>query len=133
MCGHKSLSTSCSHCLSLKNKWYKKTGLKDIEYGKEDGLLCNYMHRHKVDESAMAYYDAIWAVYHQWCKDGRSRRDCMVAELLATQDGETGTNRGISKFLKSKRLGPWSRRMVEITIKEIQRLVGQVRPSVASK
>lgn len=126
-CGHTNLQEDCKDCKALQKKYYSmlaKEGFKDVEYGLDTPeLLYQPVNIKAINPAATAYYDAVWSVYHQWVADGRSERDCTLAELLAKQEGKTGTVRGIVKYLKSKNLKPNSKRMVDKTIKEINVLV----------
>jgi len=127
-CGHTTLHlTSCPHCKSLQQKYYTKIakdGFKDIESGLEHPqFLYQPTDLEAIDPITTSYYDSIWDVYHSWVKEGRSERDCLVAELLAKQEGRTGTVRGISAVLKGKKLKPYSWVKVQKTITEIKDLV----------
>lgn len=131
-CGHEVLRPECKDCKSLLEHWYSKLRAsdpdwRDIEYGLDSPeLIYHPAEAVAIDPESSAYYDLVMAVYHSWTKEGRSKRDCLVAELLAKQDGDTGTERGISKVLRSKRLRPFSRFMVRRTIKEINSLIPKI-------
>lgn len=135
-CGHSILRPTCDSCKTLLDKWYQKLSdsdpdWRDIEYGLNcPQLIYQPINVESINPETTAYYDKIWAVYHDWIKAGRSRRDCVVAELLAKQDGDTGTLRGIAAYLKSKKLKPSSYRMVQKTINEIKAQISQPRPCV---
>jgi hypothetical protein len=112
--------------VAFQQKWYSKLKVadpdwKDIEYGLdtperlyEPCAPCN------IDPLSMVYYDSVMAIYHRWVKDGRTKRDCTVAELLGSQGS---AERDISNCLKSKRMKPNSRFAVRQTIKEINDLI----------
>lgn len=138
-CGHSILRPDCKACKALLETWYAKLAKdpewRDIEYGLDSPqLIYQPVELDKISALTTAYYDRVWTVYHDWIKAGRSRRDCMVAELLAKQDGDTGTERGISDFLKSKRMKPNSKTSVHQTIIEINcialKKIDQPHPSV---
>lgn len=127
-CGHTILRPECGACKKLLNEWYLKLKADptwhDIEYGLEHPKrIYQPVDIETISPEATDYYDKVWEVFHAWTKEGRSPRDCLVAELLAKQDAETGTERGIAFVLKSKRLKPYSRFMVTKTIKEINGIV----------
>lgn len=126
-CNHTVLHRGCASCRALKSKWYGKLadeGFHDIEYGLERPRFI----AHVPDAGApgthqlQVYYERIWQVYHVWTANGRTRRDCRVAELLASQQGDTGTVRGISRTLKAEGLYPCGTHQVQRTIREIHTL-----------
>ncbi len=127
-CKHTRLSSRCRHCRALRDHWYQKLaneGFVDIEYGLENPKFT----AHTPDPSqpgatqSRDFYEIVWRIYHAWRAAGRSFRDCRVAELLAMQQKDTGTVRGISRTLKAEGLSPHSDRMVQATLKEIQAAV----------
>ena len=138
-CGHSTIKSDCNHCKALQKKWYSKLsdeGFKCIEYFSDtvalhdkdpDKPLSQRLYQpvnlDSINSETTDYYDLVWSVYHAWVKERRSIRDCTVAELLAKQDGDTGTTRGISAYLKANKLKPHSKRMVDKTIKEIKTLL----------
>lgn len=149
-CGHTTLQSNCRDCATFQKLWYqhlKNAGFKDIEYGQDTvklqdttgkplaqmlqqpvpiknvGVFEEFVETIEAAELSTTPYDAAWTIYHQWAKDGRSKRDLTVCELYATQDNRTGTIRGISRYLKANKLKPWSTRMVQKTVNEIKRLI----------
>lgn len=131
-CGHLILRPSCTHCKELLKKWYLKIceadpTWRDIEYGLDSPkLLYQPVDLDTINPLTTAYYDDVWQVYHLWTKEGRSRRDQLVAELFAKQEKDSGTERGIAAVLRSKKLKPNSRFTVRQTIKEIDTLVQEI-------
>lgn len=142
-CGHSSLIKSCRQCTRFKKKWYGKiqaadSDWKDIEYGLENpkrlyepvpveyGDATPEADQSKVDPLTTDYYDRVLNVFHLWVRQGRSKRDCLIAELLGSQHETSGTERGIAAVLKSKRLKPNSRFTVRQTIREINDLIGKI-------
>lgn len=111
----------------LQEKYYrklKKRGFKDIEYGRENQQrLYEPVNVSKINALQTAYYDAVWEIYHLWVEQGRCRRDCLIAELLAAQEDDTGTLRGIAAFLRRKKIRGASKRYVQITLNEINELI----------
>lgn len=127
VCGHFILRSDCRHCEALKTKWYARLvasdpDWRDIEYDTSE-LIYQPLANKVASPLTQEYYDIVRDIYHAWVKDGRSKRDCLVAELLYLQDGHTGTERGISDQLRLRRLRPNSRGAVRRTIWEIRRLV----------
>lgn len=143
-CGHSSLRPSCESCEQFKKKWYSKLkasdpDYRDIEYGleKPDRLYepVNVTYGLEdpdqvapafIDPITTAYYDSVLTVFHQWVAEGRPKRDCLIAELLGMQEGDTGTEQGIATVLKSRRLKPNSKSAVHQTIKEINVVVWKI-------
>lgn len=111
----------------LQEKFYRKIkrrGFKDIEYGREhQPRLYEPVNISRIDPIATAYYDAVWEIYHQWVEEKRCRRDTLIAELLASQDGETGTLRGIARILRQKKMRRASKQYVQFTLNEINELI----------
>lgn len=130
-CGHSVLKADCEHCKALQKNWYSKIveadpDWRDIEYGLDAPERLYEPGTYKsIDPIATAYYNKVLDVYHLWLKEGRSKRDCIVAELLGRQEGDLGTERGIAAHLRSKRFKPNSRFTVRQTIKEINAIIFQ--------
>lgn len=142
-CGHSIFKNDCVNCETLKQKWYaklkgknpKKPKFRDIEYGLEHPeRLHEPLPVHHTDDLSEInsddlpaiqtdYYDRALEIYHLWISDGRSKRDCFIALLFGSQDGKSGTERGIASALKAKRLRPNSRGAVRRTIAEIKNLI----------
>lgn len=141
-CGHSVLKSTCIDCERFKAKWYQKIQVsdpdwQDIEYGRENpdrlyqpvkvGISLEQIDVDPdilpVDPISPQFYDRVLEISRQWEVQGRSKRDCLIAELFGFQTGKTGTERGIAAALKSKRLRPHSRFAVRQTIKEIKALV----------
>lgn len=127
-CKHTILSRRCRACRELQKEWYAKLaaeGFQDIEYGLENPKFT--VHTPDPNQpgapQSRDFYEIVWRVYHAWRANGRSFRDCRVAELLAMQQKDTGTVRGIARTLKSEGLSPYSTRMVQATLKEIHAAV----------
>ena len=127
-CNHNRFTRNCRSCAALRRQWYerlRREGFTDIEYGRENARFT----AQKVDPGSptavqsTAFYDQVWEIYHTWVAHGRRARDCRVAELYATQDGDTGTVRGIARILRSECLAPWSTNKVQETLDEIRRAV----------
>lgn len=114
---------------TLKDQYYrllKDQGFKDIEYGLDDPQrIYQPVNLREINREATEYYDLVWEIYHEWSSQGRRERDLTLAELLASQQGETGTLRGISRVLKEKGLKPAAKQSVQITINEINSLIKQ--------
>lgn len=114
--------------MALQAKWYarlRETGFVDIEYGLENPRFTTHVPDPTAPGVAQSvdYYETAWKVHHSWRNIGRSVRDCRVAELLAMQQGDTGTVRGISRTLRAEGLAPWSTAKVQATLKEIDAAV----------
>ena len=126
-CGHAVFDKECPICIELQKQYYdllKDSGFKDIEYGLENSeRIYQPVNLEEVNPETTGYYDAVWSVYHSWKAEGRSERDLLLAELLASQQGSTGTIRGIVKVLKSKGLKPSQDQSVQKTIREINSLI----------
>lgn len=121
----------------LQAYWYARLaaeGFLDIEYGRDTvalqsknprlrlkRLLYQPVDAQAINAFSFGYYELAWAVFYRWEASGRSRRDCLIAELLARQEGRTGTARGIAAEVRARGLSPWSRRMVDKTLAEIHR------------
>lgn len=127
-CGHFIFQSGCKCCRTLKRQWYQKLkkdpDWRDIEYGLENPeRLYEPVSTPDIDPLTIDYYDRVLEVFHQWVAEGRSKRDQLVAELLGSQNGNSGTQRGISEELKARGLRPWHRNSVNRTTKEITGLV----------
>lgn len=128
-CGHFNLDPECVGCSKLKADWYQKLSTidpdwKDIEYGIDTPeRLYEPVDKDAIDPITTLYYDMIMSVHFEWVNKGRSKRDCLIAELLANQTGNTGTQEGIEAVLRARRLKPNSRFTVRQTIKEIHQIV----------
>lgn len=131
-CGHSAITGGCKSCKAFLAKWYEKItkvdpNWRDIEAGLDTpDRMYEPVDLATINPEATAYYDSVWAVHHAWVREGRSKRDCLVAELLAAQDKETGTERGISGFLRCHRLRPNSRLTVRLTIQEINTIIFKI-------
>ena len=135
-CGHSHLRSACQECERFRRWWYRKIheadpDWKDIEYGYAERLF-ETVDTAPIDDVDTGdelawltsdYYDRVLEISRVWQASGRRRRDCVVAELLGSQSGKSGTVRGICKELRALRLKPRSIGAVHRTIKEINKLV----------
>lgn len=138
-CSHTRFQSRCTSCQAVRKKWYsrlRRQGFVDIEYGLESPRFIAHTPDPSTEraQAALDHYEAAWQVVHAWEAQGRSARDCRIAELYAAQEGRTGTVRGISATLKRERLAPWGTESIQITLKliyaEAAALTG--RPSVGA-
>lgn len=136
-CGHAIFHNECECCRDLKKKWYQRIkradrDWRDIEYGLESPRML-YKTVESIDltediepeQATQSFYDFALEVYWSWVSSGRSKRECLIAELYGMQDGKSGTVRGIGLALKRKRLKPNSVREVHKVIQEIDQLIVQ--------
>jgi hypothetical protein len=127
-CNHTVLKPlKCSVCKAFQDEWYQalaQTGFKDIEYGHDNARqIYQPVPLVQADQSKAEYYSAVWLVHHEWAAAGCRPHDLVVSELLAAQQGSTGTVLGIVKVLKARGIKPYEHGSVQRTIALINKII----------